>query len=83
MCNKANKLKLKLSEAKYKTKYRERLEILTSKQMLQRLPITLARLKAGNTYESLLHEIREIIYFLYWAKVCKHVCNIIMNSIEG
>ena len=36
--------------------------------MLQRLPITLAQVKAGNTSESLLNEIRQIIYSLYRAK---------------
>ena len=37
-----------ISEAKYKAKYGERLGILTSKQMLQRLPIALGQVKAGN-----------------------------------
>ena len=32
--------------------------------MLQRLPIALAKLKAGNTSENLLNDIRKIIYFL-------------------
>ena len=36
------------------------LKILTPKQMLQRLPIALAKLKAGNNSESLLNEIRQI-----------------------
>ena len=40
------------SEAKYKTKYRV-LKILTPKQILQRLPIALAQVKAGNTSENL------------------------------
>ena len=40
------------------------LKILTLKQMLQRLPIALAEVKAGNTSENLLHEIRQIIYSL-------------------
>ena len=38
------------------------LKILTAKQMLQRLPIALAQVKAGNNSESLLNEIRQIIY---------------------
>ena len=54
-----------LSEAKYKTKYGEGLKILTPKQKLQRLPIALAQLKAGNNSENLLHEIRKIGYYLY------------------
>ena len=38
------------------------LKILTPKQMPQRLPIALAQVKAGNTFENLLTEIRQIIY---------------------
>ena len=44
------------------------LNILTSKQMLQRLPITLAQIKAGDNSESLLNEIRQIVYCLYQSK---------------
>ena len=44
------------------------LKILTPKQMLQRLPIALASVKAGNASEKLLSEIRQIIYSLYLAK---------------
>ena len=40
---------LLLSKAKYKTKYGERLKILTPKQMHQRFPIALAQIKTGNT----------------------------------
>ena len=36
--------------------------------MLQRLPITLAQLKAGNISENLPNEFRQFIYFLYRAK---------------
>ena len=50
------------SEAIYKSKQNEtkgkRLKILTPKQMLQRLPIALAQVKAGNNSENLLNEIR-------------------------
>ena len=43
----------------------------------------LAQVKAGNTSENLLNEIRQIICFLYWEKkVAKKVCNNIMNSIK-
>ena len=41
------------------------MKILTPKQMLQRLPIAFAQVKAGNTYENLLNEIRQIMYYLY------------------
>ena len=44
------------------------LKILTPKQMLQRLPIALAQVKAGNNSESLLNEIRQIVYSLYQSK---------------
>ena len=42
-----------------------RLEILTPKQMLQRLPLALAQIKAGNNSKCLLNEIRQIVYSLY------------------
>ena len=41
------------------------LQILTSDQMLSRLPITLAQLKAGNNSEKLKNEIRQLLYSLY------------------
>ena len=40
----------------------EGLKILTPNQMLKRLPIALAQIKAGNNSESLLNDIRQIIY---------------------
>ena len=72
-----------LSEAKYKAKYGRGIKILTSKQVLQRLPIALAKVKAANTSENLLNEIRETIHFLYRAnEIGKIVYDIIMNSIK-
>ena len=57
--------------------------MLTPKQMLQRLPIALAQVKAGKTSENLLNEIRQIISSIYRAKeIIKKVCNSIMNSIN-
>ena len=44
------------------------LKILTPKQMIQRLPIALAQVKAGNNSENLLNEIRQIVYSLYQSK---------------
>ena len=50
--------------------------------MLQRLPIALAQVKAGNTYATLLNEIRQIIYSLYREKeITKKVYNNMMKSI--
>ena len=59
------------------------LKILTPKQMLQRLSITLAQVKAGNTSENLLNEIRQIIYSLYPAnEITKKVHKNIIKSIQ-
>ena len=49
-----------LSDTKQKAKYGEELKIITPKQMLQRLPIALAQVKAGNTSENLLNQMRQI-----------------------
>ena len=51
-----------------KSTTRTGLKILTPKQLLQRLPIALAQVKAGNNSENLLNEIRQIIYSLYQSK---------------
>ena len=60
-----------VSEPKIKATKGTGLKILTPKQMLQRLPIGLAQVKAGNNSESLLNEIRQIVYFLYQYKQIK------------
>ena len=75
------------SEAIYKSKQNETkrkgLKVLTPKQMLQRLPIALAQVKAGNNSESLLNEIRQIVYSLYQSKqITKKVYNNIIKSIN-
>ena len=60
------------SEIIYKSKQNKTedkgLKILTPKQILQRLPIALAQVKASNNSEILLNEIRQIVYFLYQSK---------------
>ena len=61
----------------------EGLKILTPNQMLKRLPIALAQVKTGNNSESLLNEIRKIVYSLYRSKeITKKVHNNIINSIK-
>ena len=55
-------------EAAYDADHGKGLKILTAKQMLQRLSIALAHVKASNTSENLLNEFRQIIYCLYKAK---------------
>ena len=75
-------------EAKRKTteKLKEQegtgLKILTPKQMLQRLPIALAQVKAGNNSENLLNGIRQIVYSFYQSKeITKKVYNNTVTSI--
>ena len=46
---------------KAKVKCGKGLKILSRKQMLQRLPLALAEVKAGNTSENLLNEVRQIV----------------------
>ena len=72
-----------VSKANHEAKNGKRLKILTPEQMLQRLSMVLAQVKAGNASENLLNEIRKIIYSLYRAKqITKKVYNNIMNSIK-
>ena len=44
------------------------LKILTPQQMLARLPILLAQIKAGNNSQELKNEIRQLLYSLYRSK---------------
>ena len=57
-----------LSDANYRAKQNETkgtgLKILTPKQMLQRLPIALAQVKAGNNSENLSNIIRNYLFFV-------------------
>ena len=74
-----------LSDARYKSKQNNTtkgtgIKIITPKQMLQRLPIALAQVKAGNNSENLLNEIRQIVYSLYQSKeITKKVYNNLMK----
>ena len=62
--------------------YHSKLKVLTPKQMLQRLPIALEQVKAGNNSKSLLNEIRQIVYSSYQSKqITKKVYNNIIKSI--
>ena len=75
-----------LSDANYKAKQNETkekgLKILAPKQMLQRFPIALAQVKAGNNSENLLNEIKQIIYSLYQSKeITKKVYNNLVKSL--
>ena len=62
----------------------EGLKILTPNQMLKRLPIALAQVKADNSSESLLNEIRQIVYYLYRSKkITKMLYSNIINSVKA
>ena len=70
-------------EAKHKATKGTGLEILTPKQMLQRLPIAIAQVKADNNSTNLLNEIRHIAYSLCQSKeITKKVYNNIIKSIQ-
>ena len=49
--------------------------------MLNRLPIYLAQVKAGNNSEKLKNEIRQLWYFLYLKKLTKNVYNNLINAL--
>ena len=58
------------------------LKILTPNQMLSRLPISLAQLKAGNNSEKLKNEIRQLLYFLHRSKkLTKQLCKSLVDII--
>ena len=78
--NYAKNVSKTIHEAKHEGKG---LKILTSNQMFKRLPIALAQIEAGNNSESLLNEIRQIVYYLYRLKNTKMLCNNIINSIKA
>ena len=63
------------TDKKSATEWKE-LKILTPNQILSRLPIVLAQLKAGNNSEKLKNAIRQILYSLYRSK------NLQSNSIK-
>ena len=72
-----------MSRNTYESKQGTGLKILTPKQMLRRLSIALAQIKAGNNSEILLNEIREIVSSLYQSKeITKKVYNNIIKSIK-
>ena len=59
------------------------LKILTNKEMLNRLPILLAQIQAGNDSNKLKNEIRQILYSLYSSKVLtKTAYNNLIKSIR-
>ena len=60
------------------------LKILTNKQMLNRLPIFLAQMQAGNNSKKLKNELRQILYSLYRSKaLTKTVYNNLIKVIRA
>ena len=58
------------------------LKILTRQQMLSRLPISLAHLRAGNNSQKLKNEVRQLLYSLYRSKkLSKTIYKHLMNTI--
>ena len=72
-----------MSQNIYESKQEAGLKILSYKQMLQRLLLLLSEISAGNNSESLVNEIRQIVYSLYQSKeITKKVYNNIIKSIK-
>ena len=68
------------SAAERRNQQGQRLKILTPDQMLDRLPISLAQLKAGNNSQKLINEIRQLLYSLYRSKkLTKTIYNNLIN----
>ena len=73
-----------ISKVKYKWIYGEGRKLLTSKQILQRLPLALTHVKVGNTSEILLNEHIYKLHILCMKqkKLLKKICNRITTSIK-
>ena len=75
-------LESKKSAAERRNKLGEGLKILTPDQMLSRLLITLAQLKAGNNSQKLKNEIKQLLYSLYRSKILtKAIYNHLISTI--
>ena len=70
------------SESETEEQEGQGLKILTPKQMIIRLPILLAQLRARNNSQKLKNEIRQIVYSLYRSKsLSKTIYNNLINAI--
>ena len=70
------------SPAERRSQSGQGLKILTPDQMLSRLPITLAQLKAGINSQKLTNKIRQLLYSLYRSKkLTKTIYNHLINLI--
>ena len=76
------KLESEESPAERRNQQGKGIKILTPNQMLSRLPISLAQLKAGNNFKKLKYEIRQLLYSLYRSKnMTKQVYNNLIKYI--
>ena len=74
---------LETEEEAEKRQHGQGLKTLTPQQMITRLPILLAQLKAGNNSEKLKNEIRQLLHLLYRSKnLSKAIYNSLMNTIQ-
>ena len=74
--------KLKIVEEIHEFNRQQQRQGLTPNQMLRRLPISLAQLKAGNDSEKLKNEIRRLLYSLYRSKkLTKNICKSLVDII--
>ena len=70
------------SVARIRNKKGQGLKILTPDQILSRLPISLAQLKAGNNKDKLKNQIRQLLDYLYRSNtLTKRICNNLINTI--
>ena len=70
-------------EAKRKVNKGKELKILTPQQMLQRILIALAQVKAGNNSKNVSNEIEQVVYSLNQSKeITEKVYNNIIKSIQ-
>ena len=70
-------------EAKRKANKGKELKILTPQQMLQRILIALAQVKAGNNSKNVSNEIGQVVYSLNQSKeITEKVYNNIIKSIQ-
>ena len=70
-------------EAKRKANKGKELKILTPQQMLQRILIALAQVKAGNNSKNVSNEIEQVVYSLNQSKeITEKVYNTIIKSIQ-
>ena len=70
------------SVARIRNQKGQGLKILTPDQILSRLPISLAQLKAGNNKDKLKNQIRQLLDYLYRSNtLTKRICNNLINTI--